>query len=171
MMNPAALIAFPLILVHMGVPTTIKLGPSHPVTIRADKAYDLAYAAVEAELPNTPRSDKDIWVLRLWGWSGPESGWQTNAMGDCTDNANRSVSTCRSLGVMQTMDPERWGFTRVEVLADGVIGYRVGLRIMRYAIAKCGGVASGLGMYASGNCGWAQALVKTRCKLIGDECK
>jgi hypothetical protein len=170
MMNSAALLILPIILSHMGVPDSVKLPESHPVMIRADKAYDYAVLAVEAEIPNSPQILKDALVKRIWGWSGPESAWTVNAMGDCNDSKSRTVTTCRSFGLLQVMMPERWGFSRSDVLSNGVTGYRAGIRVMRHAIATCGSVKSGLGLFASGICDGAQYLVKKRCKMIGDEC-
>ena len=90
---------------------------------------------------------------------------------DCPNLSKRTLKNCRAIGPMQTWDPERWleGATPAKVVADRVLGYRVGLAIFRRAMEKCGSnVRAALGFYASGKaCGFAADLVAQRCKRIG----
>ena len=91
-----------------------------------------------------------------------ESGWRADALGDGG----------KSCGIMQTQQPQKWisGSTCDKVRADGKLGYRVGLAILRHAKTTCGvGTPAKvwLGMYASGMCGMAQVAAKKRCAPAG----
>jgi hypothetical protein len=138
----------------------VSLPSSHPVHVRAAAVEVAIVRALEVE--GVPVADRPVWLVRLWGWSFWESSWRVDALGD-------AGTAC---GLLQVHDPGVWlpGATCASVRADPVLGVRAGLRVMRYAIGRCGSVASGLGMFASGRCGWVAPLVARRCRLLGDPC-
>lgn len=58
-------------------------------------------------------------------------------------------------GPTQVRVPEMWGSTREKIKTDPIEGYRVALRILRYARERCGPDATAqdwLGAYTAGRC-------------------
>jgi len=142
-----------------GFPSTV-LTPSHPFSIRASSAADDLIAAVAAE--GIPEGDRATWTRRAWVWAYYESAFTTDALGDAG----------ASCGVLQVNAPEKWiaGATCDAVRKDRVLGFRVGLRLMKHLIDKCGSVRSGLTSYATGkDCPtYTIGLVVRRMKIAGE---
>lgn len=147
-----------------------------PALGRANRAYDAALEACKLEHPKATDPEHRVCAKRIWGKAFFESSWTPGAIGDCIDPKVRTVTTCKAFGIMQVWNPEKSPveITRKAILEDtsGVTGFRAGLRVLDFAIAKCGSVASGFGFYATGKvCGGAAALVRRECKMMGDaEC-
>lgn len=138
------------------------LPATHPFMVRASGAYDDIQAALAAD--DVPLAARPLWTRRAFTWSYYESSFVTAAVGD----------NGKSLGVMQVQTPEKWlkGATRELVLKDRVMGYRVGMAVMKQLIDKCGSVRVGLTAYATdGAChDWKLPVVTHRCKIAKDEC-
>lgn len=83
-----------------------------------------------------------------------ESAGRTRALGDGG----------RSCGVLQ-QQPYWTGTTCDALRADRRYALRSGLAVMRDAVARCGSIRAGLGLYAGGKCGARPDLVKLRCTI------
>lgn len=138
-----------------------KLPEKHPFMVRASQAADHLLAALVAD-GIEHLSDRDTWAWRGWVWAFHESALTQDALGD-------NGASC---GYMQVMTPEKvlTGATCEKVRKDGVLGFRVGLGLMKRLIDKCGSVRSGLTNYATGkDCPtWTIQLVTKRMKLAGE---
>lgn len=134
------------------------LPPTHPFMIRASKAADDLFEALRAD--NVP--DRYTWAWRAWVWAFHESSLTPSALGDAG----------KSCGYLQVSNPEKVlsGATCDKVRKDGVLGFRVGMGLMKMLIDRCGSVSSALTMYATGQeCPtWTLPLVIRRMKLSGD---
>lgn len=129
-------------------------------------------AVVASELPlfeGELAGARDKTARLLLNISFHESAWRTASIGDCVDSNHRTIATCKSFGVMQVQQPEKWGFARGAIVKSRQTGFRAGLAVLRFAKATCGGSARHwLGLYASGvKCGWAQHAAKKRCEAAG----
>jgi len=87
-----------------------------------------------------------------------ESRWRTDAVnpdgGDC--------------GPTQIRNPEMWGSSCAAIVNDPAEGYRVALRILRYARSVCPGTwARSLTVYVSGVCGRAPSKARELCAPTG----
>ena len=136
------------------------LSPTHPFMVRADRAADHLIEAMERE--GIPEGHRALWGKRAFVWAYGESGLTVDALGDAG----------ASCGYLQAQTPGKWltGATCDSVRKDGVQGFRVGLRLMKMLIDKCGSVRSGLSNYATGvECPkWTAAIVVKRMKLAGE---
>jgi hypothetical protein len=131
-------------------------GASYAPRTRVIDAVDDAVHVVGVEKPLAGLdAEQTARLLVTWGYF--EAAWKADAVGDGG----------RSIGVMQVNSMWLGPHKVADVLASRRLGFRLGLAIMRQAIAKCGSVKSGLGAFASGKCGGAQELVERRCKLSG----
>ena len=140
-----------------GIPAS-SLPPSHPFSVRASSAADDLIAALAAE--GVPEgAERDTWARRAWTWGVFESALTRDALGD-------GGVAC---GYLQVVNPGLWlkDATCTSVRKDGVAGWRVGLRVMKHLIDRCGSVRSGLTSYATGkDCPtWTIGLVVRRMKL------
>lgn len=137
------------------------LPAKHWFMVRAAQAADNLIAALEADGIDK-LSDRDVWAWRGWVWAYHESGFQVDALGD-------NGASC---GYLQVMTPEKvlTDATCDKVRKDGVLGFRVGLGLMKRLIDKCGSTRSGLTNYATGKeCPtWTLPLVAKRMKLAGE---
>jgi hypothetical protein len=154
MLRAALLALLPALL---GTPA---LPASHPFNVRANAAADDLIAAMVAE--GIPEGDRETWGRRAFVWSFYESAFTRDALGDAG----------ASCGYMQVSTPGKWlkDATCDSVRKDGVAGYRVGLRVMKLLIDKCGSVRAGLNAYATnGECKtYTIGLVLRRMKIAGE---
>lgn len=95
-------------------------------------------------------------LLLSIGWH--ESRWRTDAVnpngGDC--------------GPTQVRAPEVWGSSCAAIVSDPAEGYRVALRILRYARAVCPGTwGRSLTVYVSGVCDRAPMKAREICSPMG----
>ena len=152
-MSPLGLLLLVPALVGMPLPT------GHPFSARARGAAEDVIAAVETPEDGIPALERATWARRAFIWGYYESAFTTAASGD-------GGASC---GVLQVTTPERWltGATCARVKADRVLGFRVGITVMRMLVTKCGSVRAGLTAYATdGACHpWTLALVERRLRM------
>lgn len=156
----ALLLALLPLLTHL---PSSALPSSHPFVMRASSAADDLAQALEEEKAGEGSIDRATWTRLVFVWAYHESAFYTDAVGDGG----------ASVGVMQVQTPEKWlaGATREKVLKDRVLGFRVGIRVMRELVKKCGSLRAGLTAYATdGSCKtWTLPLVTRRMKIAGVE--
>lgn len=132
------------------------------VEARAKAAHVAAESALALE--GLEGEELAAWSRRLWGWSYWESAWHPSPPG-----SNDNGAAC---GIMQVHFPERLlaGATCDAVRKDAVLGYRVGYRLLKELVAKCGSLDAALGAYATGQCRPKMQLVRWRCQRLSDKC-
>jgi len=120
-------------------------------------AREVAYDESEAPLFEGPDGRYKT-ALLLLSIAYRESRWNAHALNPDGGDA----------GIMQTRALWWDGHKKEEILADPVLGYRVGLHALQHLRTVCGGPAlRWLGAFASGKCGGAQSAARARCGPVG----
>lgn len=134
--------------------------PGVPPARAWEAAQDVTFVVLtDGPLPLSDDADeaREATGRLLLEWAARESALRADAVGDGG----------RSFGVLQVSRQWLDGHAPAEVLASRRLGLSLGLAVMRVAIAKCGSVRGGLGLYASGKCSGAPSLVARRCVAAG----
>lgn len=130
---------------------------------RVFTVWDAASVADDVELaipdPVWP-GEQALAVEQSW----EEARWRTSPPGH-----NDAGAACGATQINRWVLPA--GFTCEQLRRDRVAAFRAWHVLVSRAVARCGGVRSGLGaVFASGKCGSVPMMVARRCARAGGAC-
>ena len=164
------------------------LPPEHSLVHRYNAAAAYCIKAIDLEMPDATDGEREKYARQLFEWSYEESSWfvspyackvgtvgclpsgvlaGTNDDGNGCGLVQTHVDEIQSLSNWKGVLDPTW--TCKAVRHDGVLGFRVAIRVLKKLEADCGSTAAAWSAYAGklGCATYIKPLVKQRCKRAG----